>query len=981
MTPLTSTPRRNVRRSISTLALGLALTACGGGSGNTTNTSGSTDAIGGTDTLANAQAQALRTALAGGDTHAVELATALQAAQSELSAQISADASVQRAVWALNADATLSASSPSAIEWDPSHDSATFTLLDSGRNHTLLAGNWRFSDSTAGTGQVLAVAGTTPGGTARYAAFGNNPLAVRGNAGMDTLLRNTLGWLTAGKDLSTARVVTAQLPGNTTYWFQHERRTNAWLAAQYPGITINGVPGAQATGEDSCDAGLLAGCLANADLLVIGRMQGTSAAYGAPDVYPSGTTTDTLMATVAAAQARGIPVLYLHHDGGTNALADRMLTSFGLSSSDNYWDQEGLHAYTPASPVAPPAALTELQALLQRLSAGNFSTDWSGCVNNLGRVQCEPSSSVTGNATLMSEFVTPAKALRTRLRALDATGLPLFEQPGYALEKRLVLLGDKYREHVVYPMAKETAGAAFFRAWFSDMSAYLTRSHASAAANQGNFSDAFAADLPTASGSVNTSALASGTREYMTGYYALPGRAITLRRNDAQSAVAVTVGVNLLRDTTPIYNNYDRPTMLASPRVPLAAGGTLTLTSPFGGPVYLFVSAAAGAPAVNVSIEGAISHPVLRDASDPAQVAAFQTAVANTPTRWVGVSTDFLTLHSKLDRFQTSMAGYGGDVARLSADIWTWMIKDTYELAGFNAGSSGTFSLPANVSAFCSSAGWDCTGSQHRRDTMQHVVADNHANCGSGCSGNPYDQDWALDPLGWGETHEIGHGIQPARLRIFGSQSGEVSNNVFPMHKQMAWNRSTHPATPLTRGGTGAKLAFDVILASLATADPTADVYSKRWSDTSYAANNGFRLSFYRQLVEYARYYNPSTFSDGWELYTLLYLLDRNVEAASSTWSASAAGLGFGAYSGTASSMSGNDFMLMASSRIIGRDMRPVFALWGIAPSAAASAQVAAYALPAAAKLLFPMDNVNQFGSGVGAPITMSSSATYPSGY
>jgi len=79
--------------------------------------------------------------------------------------------------------------------------------------------------------------------------------------------------------------------------------------------------------------------------------------------------------------------------------------------------------------------------------------------------------------------------------------------------------------------------------------------------------------------------------------------------------------------------------------------------------------------------------------------------------------------------------------------------------------------------------------------------------------------------------------------------------------------------------------------------------------------------------------------------------------------------------------MNGNDFLLIASSFIIGRDMRPMFDLWGVTYSAAASAQVAAYGYTPSAKLLFPMSQVSQVPAKVGAPIVMTTTAVYPAGY
>ena len=411
------------------------------------------------------------------------------------------------------------------------------------------------------------------------------------------------------------------------------------------------------------------------------------------------------------------------------------------------------------------------------------------------------------------------------------------------------------------------------------------------------------------------------------------------------------------------------------------SGRPVTITSPFGGPLYLFISAAAGAPAIRVQVDGVITHPLLRDMNDPAQVAAFKAELASTPTHWAGITTDFLTVHSNLPHMRSTLAAHGGDMALLAERIGTYMVKDTYELAGFNSASGG-FNLPASVTAFCSTAGWDCTGSQHRRDVMQHVIADTVAACGAGCSGNPYDQNWALEPLGWGETHEIGHNLQRARLKIYDGQSTEVSNNIFPLHKQMAFNRATSPASPMAARSGSTQTAFNLLKAALQPGASATHAYSAMWSDTAYAANNSERLNFYRQLAEYARHHNAG-FSDGWELYTLMHLLERNFSASSTgaNWSTVKDGLGFGTYAAYPSAMDGNDFMLIAASRIIGRDMRPVWALWGVTHSAAASAQVAAYGYPAAEALLFPMKQLNAFGSGVAAPVAMTATASYPAGY
>jgi len=946
---------------------------------------------GGGSTPSAVDAAALNTALVSGDASAVSLSTAQAAVSAQLQDQIDRYAATRSILYGLAADGSALPDSLAGIDWDPTHDSSTLTVLDGARNAVMLAGNWRYVDGTAGSGQVLAVTGQMPQGSAgagaRYAAFGGNPLAVPGNAAMDALMRNVIGWLTAGRSNSTPlRVVTAHLPGQSTYWFAHEPKVRSWLATQYPGVTINGQSATAATSanapDDSCDGDRLDACLQGADLLVIGRQQGPNIGNSStPDAYPAGYDGTTISLALDRAQARGLPVLYLHHYRDANDLAGRMLDRFGLAVSSNYWAQEGLKGWSGNSLPAAPAGVTELQALVGRLEQGGFTTTWSGCVNDLGRVRCEASGAGPGDAAFIGEFLNPAVALRSRLRALDARGLALFATPGYELEKRLVLLGDKYRESVSYPMLKESAGLAFFRAYFSDMTAYINRSSHAVARNLGSFSGLFMAGTPTLSRRLTEIAPFSGQREVMTGLYALPGRSVTLTRLD-HSAAAVTVGLNMLRDTTHVYNTYDRPTMLASPRVTLAAGGSLTLTSPFGGPVFLFIGADPAAATIEVQVEGVITHPVLRNAADPVQVAAFEAELSSTPTHWVGVTTDALTVHSNLGKFRETLASAGNDLPRLVAEIDRYMVHDTYELAGFWS-SSGTLTLAPAVLSFCQSAGWDCAGPQHRRDVMQHVIADDWAHCGAGCSGNPYDQSWALDPLGWGETHEIGHNLQRARLNIYGGLSTEVSNNLFPIHKQIMANRAAARPTPLRRGGSGTRAAFDQIRTALVSADPAAAMRAAIWTDPSYGANGAVRLVFYRQLIEFARHYNAA-FSDGWELVPLLYLLERNLTAALATptnWVTVSAGLGFGSYAAAPTAINGNDFLLIGASRIIGRDLRPVFDLWGVTVSAEAAAQVAAYGLPAAERLLFPMADVDADGAAIGAPVTMTATAVWPVGY
>lgn len=941
------------------------LVACGGGADSPTVQADAADPAA-PDTRALATTP-METALATGDSSGVGLAAVLGATKTLLSNQQTGYATLKQSLFGLNADGTANATSLTNLDWNPSHDSSQFTLLDTTQNKTLLPSNWSYKSGVTGTSTVLAVAGNDAATNARYAAFGGNPFGVPGNAAMDQFMAKTVAWLTKRTSFTGLKIVTAHLPGTETYWFPHENKTRAWFTAKYPGVSINGVTTGAATQADNrCDGDKLDACLQGAHLLVIGREQGPGAYNGA-----------TVLNAVRSAQSRGIPVLYLHHYRDTNDLSARLLDHFGLGQVNNYWAINGLKGFNPATLPAMPNNLAGVQGLVNRLDTGTFTSTWSGCTTS-GRISC------TGDATYMAEFGTPAESIRTALRALDANGVALFSRPGYALEKRLVLLGDKYRQLVSYPLNKATGGAGFYRAYFSDMAAYIRRPYASVAKNLGNFSGLIPATTAAQSRTVTVKPPLTGTRDHMTGLYVMPGRSITLTRTDAGPGV-VRLGINMLRDTTWVFNQpngLDRPTQLTAPRSELKAGQKVTITSPYGGPLFLHVEAATGTvPDVAVQVSGVTTHPVLRNANDAAEVAAFQTELNTTPTHWVGITTDTLTLHSTLAHFRTSMANYGGNLSKLVGDTWTYTVKDTYELAGFNSSTAGRYVLSPAVVSFCALKGWDCTGAQHRREVMQHVIADAHAACGNGCSGNPYDQDWAFTPLGWGETHEIGHNLQRGRLNIYAGQSGEVSNNIFPVHKRVQYNLSAAGlAAPLVdRSGSGL-LVFNALKTALGRATPIDAAQTSIWGNTAYAANNSERVMFYRQLVEHARHYNPNL-GDGWAVLTLAYLLDRNFEASKANWPAVAAGLGFGTYAAYPADITGNDFLLIAGSFAIGRDMRPMFELWGVKVSAAASAQVAAYGHAPSGKLLFPMSQISQIPAKVGAPIVMGPAAVYPAGY
>ena len=202
------------------------------------------------------------------------------------------------------------------------------------------------------------------------------------------------------------------------------------------------------------------------------------------------------------------------------------------------------------------------------------------------------------------------------------------------------------------------------------------------------------------------------------------------------------------------------------------------------------------------------------------------------------------------------------------------------------------------------------------------------------------------------------------RLKVYGGRSGEISNQIFPLHKD--WRVLREFGQNLDDTRVNYRNAYDLIVAGRAESDPLAGVYKRLWEDPGTYALNGERMAFYTQWVHYwANLKNDPL--QGWEIWTLLYLHQRQVDK--SDWDANKAALGYGTYaqrpgnSGDASSTDGNDNLLLGLSWLTQRDQRPTFALWGIRTSAAAQAQVAAYGFAEQPAFFYANNRTNEYST------------------
>ncbi|WKB54696.1 ImpA family metalloprotease [Eleftheria terrae] len=710
-------------------------------------------------------------------------------------------------------------------------------------------------------------------------------------------------------------------------------------ARSLAGLQAAGVPASNA----GCNALDDAACARTARLLVLGSGLVAS---------------DTLEATVRSRLAAGLPVLYLHgnawsdSDSGRQVLSAMALT-FGPYGG-NYWDKD---AVAPGRSAAAAAqAASQFNTLLPLAAQAATNTwrqdfDWSRCTSSVGTTEC---SAVPG----LSAWNAGVESLRAAVNGFNSAGRNVFATADTTLLRLWLLWADSVRREIRYPLDKAGDAALFQRAYLADALVGYVRERGTAQPDLGSYAGAAQAAMkPSATEETITLKLPNSGGFTAIGRMAVPGRPLRVTLVDAGGA-SVALALNTMRTgSTKTWNprSYNRPRFLQSPGMPLAKGRALPVVSPYGGTLQLHYSQAAAGQTVTLRVQGAARHPFF-DATAGGDLAAarqaFIRALDAGDADWAEMKMQGVEIHSRIDKMRSVIVdAYANDLERYLQEMAELFIYDAYQLAGFALPNRP---LPAAVLQACQARGWDCTSaSLHGLTQVQHINADAYAHCGAGCSGNPYDQSWGVTPRGWGESHEVGHNLQVGALNVYGGRSSEVSNNIFPLHKNWRLKRELGDTRDDTR--VSYREAFDLILAGRGQADPVQGVYDRIWADDGYAVQNGIRLAFYLQWVHYwaERQGNEAR---GWDIWTLLYLHQRL--ASRSDWAANKASLGFSTF-GERPSLDGNDHLLIALSWLTQRDQRPVFALWGLRTSAAAQAQVQAYGFAAERAFFYANTSTN----------------------
>jgi hypothetical protein len=817
------------------------------------------------------------------------------------------DAKIQ--IFNLNADgsAKIDGSSLTSINWSPTWDSALFKPKQ-GETKSLLKTNSVFTAGKAVLERDIALIGKR--GATRYLLFGGNPMATSNttNAQMDSFLENSLSWVTNRQDLKQKpfRVVMSHLA--QSYWFPHEIDVRAWMNNHYAGqVSYNAA--------NACDSVNLESCLNTpTDLLIVSQ---------------AATATDDIPAVISAiekAMAKGIPVVYLQYDGNKGALLNAMLKSVFAATYevDNYWKRLQLQAYNPAVNInVAPTELQQLKTLFQNFQTGNYNYNLSACTNSTWSAVCpeEP--------LFQSEFWQATQYVSGIVNKLDKTKQDIFNSNRFRLDKLLILSADKMRESIVYPMDKNaTPINAFLKSLYADHAVYNYRSINYAQPDMGNFSRSdFSAITPI----TKTVKLTSKKNFRSTGVYALPGQSVTITRND-NSAVGVKVFINTLRaeatQAMSVPNKYNRPKRLRTVEIPIDPYETITITSPYGGPIQLAFNTN-GLP-VDITFSQVGEHPYWASSADDV---TFAQKMADAQYDWAEIATSGFEVHSTFKKMQESIAMPAwGSASALANATQRYISNYPHVLAGFQG--VGIDVVP-EIHDFATQNGWTIDVI----DTVKHMNADQAA-CGYGCSGNPYDAFWAFSPTGHGDLHELGHGLEKKKMLFSGWELHSITNP-YSYYSKSRYNANTN-GNP-TCQSLPFRQVFNALQASVNAVDPNAYLQTNLWPGTW---SNQVLLTI--QAMMSAQ--KAGVLQNGWHLLARLHMLEREFKRATASdvlWTSKRLNLGFNSYLLTeAKAISNNDWMVIAMSYATGRDYRDYLNMWGITFSAKANAQVASFLYP-----------------------------------
>ena len=680
-------------------------------------------------------------------------------------------------------------------------------------------------------------------------------------------------------------------------------------------------------------------CWVNADLIVFGGSVPASAG---------------LTALVQKYLAAGKAVIYMHPNWTQSAGGIQVLAAMGMTLGGypgNY--------YAATSGVSVSASRT----VAQSLAAGD---KLGALVSSLGLLrQATLSLDLSSDRTPAAPF----KTMLNELAAINGAGVNIFAGDGnYLLHRLLVLWADTQRSAITYGNISRSAAVPFLRTYASDAFLWFARGATTAATGgQGDYMPATALTLvPGSDWEEIQVTLPQTSGITLIGRGAVPARGVQVEVLDSAGAASLGIQTSYLRSwgnpLTDAANTYARPLQPQSFTVPLGSGIRAFVT-PNGGPLMLSYSGATADTVVRLRIKGAVryAHFDYTRSMSSSDVALASAALKAGTFGWQTTKVSGGEIQQVI-KFAQKVIGDTAPEAYANQSIRDGLFMSNHIANGYNDAG-----MTATVSSLCGSFAWTCDGSVHKQPLVQHFVGW-IATCGFLCSGNPIDGAAGID-LGWGYAHEMGHNTVQRVMRIMPDGTHgcgvECDNNILASATALRVydlaGLEISSGHPLDHPGLYAAVAANRAT-GLADDALVADMQKRVWTDSGQDVMRAVHFQLAFQFTRYRSGLAAPTMPATLDYFSLLTKGDRLV--AKDFSAATAARYGMGRYA--TNSISNHDLLYVLSSKIIGRDMRKLFWMYGIAPSADALNSVADLGLPLAPRSYYalPKGKHNQLAAG-----------------
>ena len=791
-------------------------------------------------------------------------------------------------------------------------DDSTAATLDFGNNSQTVSPLLSSSASpllVSNNGRVLASIGTSQGG--RALGYGKDLLgqlssASGGNQSQLPLFKRSFAWLATGDEKSALSA-------------------NLRIATQnYNSGTVSNLVtrlGGKATMVNCAIANASNTCWQDIDVFVFGQDTPASPA---------------LSNLVSRYLQAGKGVIYLHNNWGDSGGGRQVLQAMGMELGGyggNWWadgNGYGISGRTASQQREATDRLGAHEALLNALLKG---------------------SSV--NLASDTSLVTALDGIRRDLQGLEAQGFDLFadnylQKPYMEAHRRLVLWADMARQQTDYNQVRRSNTNDFLRTLAADSLSYAVRSSEAVPKNFGDWMPATSPSLATSQSweTIDVTIAQDGGRTAI-GRGAVPGKAVQVEIVNAAGAnLALRVGNIRTRGNPLAQENYTRPRFPDGHEAALAAGKTLTYSTAWGGPLFLNYSNAKPGSVVTLRVRGSVKYAHFDFTRNPGSQ-EIDEAVQALQRGDFGWQTSKMVGGEVQQTIGNAKSAIGSHHPRTYVvDRLKGMIFDSNHLAnGYN-----NMTASANVKIVCATIGWDCEGSVHNAPSVQHFVGWMPA-CGDLCSGNPSDGWSGLAP-GWGWWHELGHNTVMRHMTLLTDNGGgcgtECNNNILANASALRQYAITNGAENNNGDRIDHKKLYQDILASRATGKTgdalQADMFQRFWVKGS-KSDNAMRAVHFQLAFIYTKERLGQQQPQPADVIDFLGLLGRGDRLIDKTWSQTNKDvLGMDKYK--SKDISNHELLYVLSSRIIGRDMRQVFAHYGIPLSSTALDSIAAHNMP-----------------------------------